>query len=297
MSRLPDNQSINLLLSRPDNNSILYYGIEPKVSLSIERELILYNQYSTPNNDNKFITSKNTLNIIENIKKLDFHLYNTNFKSNGSFPIDDLLYDRTLNSGRNLIIISNLNPSLVDFQIPSDNFYIFLNPNYTVENINHLELLLMEHGDWALGSDIVSMSKTIARETFISDFNQLAVIILISAINLITLTFVNIKNFGRYIAIYMINGCKKITTVLIYFVYLFGILVTSTGVFYLIYLFIKFKMKSAIAVSDIMLSIFTFNLKVQFLTFGSILVFIIVGSLVPYYFMSKKSKINFLKSN
>ena len=299
LKRLPHSKAIQSIIDRPDDNSALYYGNTIEKNQTIDRELLLYKQYKLHDDDEQeLITSKQSLDIIKYGKKLDSYIFQANYKSNMQFPIERVLYDRSLNYDRNLIIMSSNNSVLDSFQIPSDNFFIYLNSGYSQEDIEQLGDFLDLYGDWAFGTEMVQKSKIDANNTFLYDVNQLVVIIVIAGLSLICITFINIKKFARYISIYMLNGCKKVTAVFIYYIYLLGILFVSTGLFYALLSYLNITIHSSgRAYSDLKESLYAFNPPIQIATFTIILIYLTFGSLIPFYIMSKKSKINFMKEN
>lgn len=284
-------------LDENESNEIVAYGTSHNIGDKVKLNLTLFNQYSYDGEIEYESTIQDfQINGIADALS-DTLLYST-VKTNGIVNLDRFIFNNSSYQKYPVYFIPAENEIFDEYQQPTDTFFIYLNEKISQDDLNKIDNVLDKYGTHIYGKDILEKTYSETIDRFIFDFYTFLSIAIIAIVSLISIAFLNIKKFSNYIAVYYINGCSFKKAMLIYIIYLSILAFASIVLYYGLLFSINLKnMADFNILPTIYIRTYQLKFKVQLIAFTSVIAMMLMVSFVPFYFISRKEKINLLKNN
>lgn len=156
-----------------------------------------------------------------------------NRKSNYVDTVENTFLGQPIPPEETLIYFPNDGKLFNDYVYTSDTVIAYFNDNATEEQIANFYARSCELGYSQMGKDIVAASKAEGDYQFRKNFFVFYSLILLTVVSIFCISFLNIKKISKSFAIYYLNGCTKLKSVIIYFLY-FILLYTFPLILYII---------------------------------------------------------------
>ena len=180
-----------------------------------------------------------------------------------------------------------------DFDFCNGTALYYFKNNAPVERIQAFCADAKAAGFCTLGSDIIQKTKDVADNEFNNEFFLCYTLAGLSLISIICVSFLNIRKLTKQIAIYRLNGCGFMKSVIIYFTY-FAVMY---GISFMMFLGVLLIIKFCLSGNDIkgFLTVYTTNFTTAAVIFLVGLAVSAIASLIPFIFIKKKTPIENLK--
>lgn len=155
------------------------------------------------------------------------------YKSSFADSVENTFLSSPVDPVRTLLYFPYDEKLFGDYVYTSDSVIAYFDENATDEQIAEFYDRSCELGYSLLCSDIINASKEEGDYQFQNNFFVFYSLIILTIVSIFCISFLNVKKICKNFAVYYINGCTRIRSALIYFLY-FILLYTLPLILYLI---------------------------------------------------------------
>lgn len=292
-SKINPSISGHWLSERNEVNEIVAYQTDVQIGESVELEIHLFNEFHTRANEMNATTQSAEFSVVGELENLPRNLIEQNRKSNRIVGLAGFFQDMKYLEDQSIYFVSATHPMFDNYPMTTDNCFIYLNESITTGQMDKLTTFLGKYGYWMKGSDMLTVSKNEADDRFQYDLSGLISFAIILIASLVCLTFLNIKRFRNYIALYYLVGCSFIRSITIYMCYLGQLMTLSVAGFYAYYFYVNSTLDNSV---ELISATYRLHIGTQLMTFGIIAFALTVLSLIPFYLLTRPSQIEMIKN-
>lgn len=280
-----------------NDNGIVVYGSKNSIGTKLNLDIELYNQFLF---DNEFKTEvkSGSFEVIGTSDHLSDTLLYTTIKTNKTVNLDRFLLNNNFYKDSTVYFIPADNEIFSNYKQPTDSLFLYLDKSISQQDIDAINTVLDKYGTHMNGKDILNLTYEESINRLVYDLYLFLSIALIAIISLISIAFLNIKKFTKYISIYYINGCSFKKAMCIYLCYLFFLMISAVLLFYLALIYVNYdNNKNYQLLSTIYIRTYEIKLKTQSIAILSVMLMMLIESFIPFYIISRKTRVNLLKDD
>ena len=217
-------------------------------------------------------------------------------KRNHTDTVENTFLQNMTSSNDTVIFFPNDGKLFNDYVYTSDTVLAYFKENVSQEQINEFYSYACELGYAELGSDIVAASRAQGDYEFRKNFFVFYTLIILTIVSVFCISFLNVNKVKKLFAVYYLNGCTKIQSVGVYFLY-FILLYTLPLLLYIILTQVMYSQLSVSSeVMDYLKSeMFRIDIKIPIFSWLIGLLISAFASVAPFAVMKRKTIIQNLK--
>lgn len=266
----------------------------------LELELRSKTSLTTDTEGDQLATTHNVQCIVVGVAtdKTQTAFFLGQIKSNYTDTVENTFFCFPVPPERALIYFPNDGKLFNDYVYTSDTVIAYFNDNATDEQIANFYAQSCELGYSEMGTDIIAASKAEGDFQFHKNFFVFYSLIILTFVSIFCISFLNIKKISKSFAVYYLNGCTKLKSVVVYFLY-FILLYTLPLILYIIVTQIIYMVlaNSSNIVDFIKSAMYKIDIRVPIIAWFIGILISSLASIAPFASMKGKTIINNLRED